>query len=45
MVAAHSPGIVPEVEFKTGVRYQIVNTVPEHWLSLILVYRDPPPGP
>jgi hypothetical protein len=38
--AAHPPGSVPEAQPNAGIRYQIVNTVPEHWVPFIPVHRD-----
>jgi hypothetical protein len=38
--AAHPPGSAPEIEFNASVRYQITNTVPEHWVPFIPVHRD-----
>jgi hypothetical protein len=39
MFAAH-PSTGPVVEFNANVRYQIVNTVPEHWVPFIPVHLD-----
>lgn len=38
--AAHPPGGAPATEPKASVRYQIANTVPEHWVPFIPVHRD-----
>jgi hypothetical protein len=40
MLAAHPEGSGTEIEFKAPVRYQIVNTVPEHWVPFVPVHRD-----
>jgi hypothetical protein len=40
MLAAHPEGSGAEIEFKAGVRYQIVNTVPEQWVPFIPVHLD-----
>jgi hypothetical protein len=37
--AAHPPGGAPDIEFNASVRYQIANTVPEHWVPFIPVHR------
>lgn len=39
VLAAH-PSSGSDVEFKAGAGYQIVNTVPEHWVPFIPVHRD-----
>jgi len=39
VLAAH-PETAPEVEFKAPVRYQIANTVPEHWIPFIPVHIE-----
>ena len=39
MLAAH-PSSGPDVEFKAAVRYQIANTVPEHWVPFVPVHLD-----
>jgi hypothetical protein len=36
--AAHPPG--PPVERKAPIRYQIVNTVPEHWIPFVPVHIE-----
>jgi hypothetical protein len=38
--AAHPPDGTPPPEFKASVRYQIANTVPEHWVPFVPVHRD-----
>ena len=39
-LAAHPPGSEPAVDVKAPIRYQIANTVPEHWIPFIPVHRD-----
>jgi hypothetical protein len=39
VLAAH-PSSGSDVEFNAGARYQIANTVPEHWVPFIPVHRD-----
>jgi hypothetical protein len=38
--AAHPPGSEAGIEYKAPVKYQIVNTVPEHWVPFIPVHLD-----
>jgi hypothetical protein len=38
--AAHPPGGGPPLEPVAPIRYQIVNSVPEHWVPFVPVHRD-----
>ncbi len=40
LMLASNPSTAPDVEFKAPVRYQIVNTVPEHWVPFVPVHID-----
>jgi len=40
LMSAANPATVPDVEFKAPVRFQIANTVPEHWVPFVPVHLD-----
>jgi hypothetical protein len=40
LMSAANPVTVPDVEFKAPVRFQIANTVPEHWVPFVPVHLD-----